>query len=213
MRLRNKPWAKDFCQENSEIVIQDAKDRKGKWSDQFANKAPIYLEIGTGRGGFIVEMAKRNPEINFIGIEKFTSVIVDVVAKIKEEGVTNVLLLNEDATNLLDFFEPNEIHQLFLNFSDPWPKDRHAKRRLTHENFLKQYEVVLVPDGVLQFKTDNRELFEFSLVSFSGYGAPLEEVQLDLHKVCDESNVMTEYEAKFSAKGNPIYRSLVTLGK
>ncbi|MGL4819050.1 MAG: tRNA (guanosine(46)-N7)-methyltransferase TrmB [Bacilli bacterium] len=208
MRLRNKPWAKDFLNEHPTIVIEDGKTYKGAWRERLGHTGQVHLEIGTGRGAFITELARRNPDVLYIGMEKYTSVIVDVLQKVLDLGLKNVVLLNEDATTLTDYFAPNEVNALFLNFSDPWPKDRHAKRRLTSDRFLVQYDEVVAPEGRLTFKTDNRLLFEYSLVSFAGYGAQLEEVQLNLHAVCGEENVETEYETKFKAKG-PIYRAVV----
>lgn len=206
MRQRHKPWADDFLKENSQIVIQDPTTYKGKWHEIFNNSNPIHVEIGTGKGQFLAGMAKQHPDINFIGIEMAKSIIVTAVQKAKDSELGNIRLLNENAMDLREMFEENEISTIYLNFSDPWPKNRHEKRRLTHHSFLEQYESLLKDDGKLIFKTDNRGLFEYSLVSFSDYGMKLEEVNLDLHAINDPLNVMTEYEEKFSSKGQVIYR-------
>ncbi|KGP73682.1 tRNA (guanosine(46)-N7)-methyltransferase TrmB [Pontibacillus yanchengensis] len=209
MRLRNKPWADDYMNENSHIVIADPFSKKGKWATEFENDHPIHIEIGTGKGQFITGMSKKNPNTNFIGIERVKSVIVGAVKKVKEAEVANTRLLNEDADDLRELFEESEVEQIYLNFSDPWPKARHEKRRLTFKTFLEQYQSILKPDGTIVMKTDNRQLFEYSLVSFSQAGWTLEEVSLNLHDLEDPTNVMTEYEGKFSEQGHPIYRCVV----
>jgi len=206
MRQRNKPWADDFIQENANLIVPDPAAHRGNWQALFGNNNPIHLEIGTGKGQFIAGMAKQYPEINFIGIELAKSVIVNAAQKVLEEAVPNVILLNQNAKDLREFFQANEIATIYLNFSDPWPKTRHAKRRLTYRSFLEQYEEILQDGKGIVQKTDNRALFEFSLVSYSQYGMRLEEVSLDLHALEDPENVKTEYEEKFSAKGQPIYR-------
>ncbi|MFD2630477.1 tRNA (guanosine(46)-N7)-methyltransferase TrmB [Oceanobacillus kapialis] len=206
MRQRNKPWADTFLQENKHLVIPEAQQHKGNWNKVFGNNNPIHIEIGTGKGQFLVGMAEQYPNINFIGIELAKSIVVTAAQKIMESPQQNILLLNENAANLREIFADGEIACIYLNFSDPWPKTRHAKRRLTYYSFLEHYEKVLTPDGELVFKTDNQGLFEYSLVSFSHFGLKLKEVNLDLHAVEDPTNVMTEYEEKFSAKGQRIYR-------
>lgn len=206
MRLRNKPWAKDELLSHPEMVIQDAAQWRGRWHERFGNNHPIHIEIGSGKGQFISQMAKQNPDINYIGIEIQTSVLVVALEKALAVNVPNVQLLHIDGGTVLDYFAEGEVDRIYLNFSDPWPKKRHAKRRLTHPDFLASYEKVLPPQGELHFKTDNRGLFEYSLASFSQFGMYLKQVWLDLHAVDFPGNVMTEYEEKFSAKGNPIYR-------
>lgn len=206
MRLRNKPWAQDKINNHPNHVITIPTEQKGKWKELFGNDNPIHIEVGTGRGRFITEMAKVNPHINYIGIEKYTSVAVDALSNILEAEVPNAKLLNVDGGDLLDFFESGEVSRVYLNFSDPWPKVRHEKRRLTSQTFLSQYENVLTPEGEIHFKTDNQGLFEYSLGSMSQYGMKLNQVWLDLHKSEFEGNIMTEYEEKFSSKGNRIYR-------
>ncbi|MEN1968172.1 tRNA (guanosine(46)-N7)-methyltransferase TrmB [Lentibacillus sp. N15] len=206
MRQRHKPWADEFMAANSQLIIPEPSNHKGKWRSVFGNNNPIHLEIGTGKGQFLKGMAARYPDVNFIGLELSKSVIVTAAEKIIESGQQNILLVNMDATNVIDVFAENEMAAMYLNFSDPWPKNRHEKRRLTYPAFLEKYRTFLQPDGELTMKTDNRGLFEYSLVRFSTFGMQLEEVSLDLHQLQDPSNVMTEYEEKFSAKGQIIYR-------
>ena len=189
-------------------MVQNEKELKGNWQSVFEKEQPLYIEVGMGKGQFVIGMAQKNPHLNFIGIEKFDSVMVRALEKVIEAGeLPNLKLLKIDADELTEIFEENEVAGVYLNFSDPWPKPRHAKRRLTHENFLKLYQTIMKEDGAFRFKTDNRLLFEYSLASLSQYGMILQDVALDLHKREDlEWNVMTEYEQKFSAKGQPIYR-------
>lgn len=206
MRLRNKPWAKDKIKEYPNYVVADPSKYKNEWNSYFKNDQPLHIEIGTGKGQFIVEMAKRHPEMNFIGIERVSSVLVSALEKQIEEDLPNLLLFQEDGQELSEFFGEGEVDCIYLTFSDPWPKNRHEKRRLTYKSFLKVYEEILKENGEIQFKTDNRGLFEYSLVSFSQYGMKLNELYLDLHASDIEENVMTEYEEKFSEKGNVIYK-------
>ncbi|WP_102691019.1 tRNA (guanosine(46)-N7)-methyltransferase TrmB [Rummeliibacillus pycnus] len=207
MRVRNKPWAGDFIKAHPEIIVPNPENFRGKWKEFFGNDHPLHIEVGSGKGQFITGMALQNPNINYIGIELFDSVIVKAAEKVIAAGTPkNVRLLCVNGADLEKYFAKNDVDRLYLNFSDPWPKSRHAKRRLTHENFLKLYEAVLVDNGEVHFKTDNRGLFEFSLVSMSHYGMKLNYVSLDLHAEMPEDNVMTEYEEKFSSKGQPIYR-------
>lgn len=206
MRVRHKPWAKDKLMEHPEYVVTDLLQWKGKWRECFGNDAPIRVEVGSGKGQFIVGMAQQNPDVNYIGIEMQTSVAVMALDKMLEAGVKNVKLLNTDGGNITDYFAPGEVDLVYLNFSDPWPKSRHEKRRLTSAPFLEGYRQVLKPGGAIHFKTDNMGLFEYSLASFSQFGMILDRVWLDLHHSDFEGNVMTEYEERFSAKGQPIYR-------
>ncbi len=172
----------------------------------FNNSNPSCIEIGMGKGRFIIEMALNNPNLNFIGIEKYSSVILQATKKLEILDIPNLRLLNMDASNLLDIFYEGSISLIYLNFSDPWPKKRQAKRRLTHENFLQIYDKLLTKDGEIHFKTDNRGLFEFSLESFNNYGFKLKRVNLDLHNSeLDFVNVETEFEEKYGAN-SPIYR-------
>lgn len=206
MRARYKPWALDFLREHEKFVKLNAIEWKGKWHSVFHNNHPIHLEIGTGKGQFVMGMAKQFPTINFIGIEVVESILVSAVQKAVETTPVNVCFINEDAKDLRTMFSDNEIDKIYLNFSDPWPKARHAKRRLTHKSFLDQYKQVLKEKGVIILKTDNRQLFDYSVESFTQFGMVIEEVLLDLHDIEDPTNVMTEYEEKFAAKGQPIYR-------
>lgn len=213
MRVRHKPWAKDALAAHPEIVIEKPEDHKGKVQERFEKEQPLHVEIGTGKGQFIIQLAKLHPEWNFIGIENQASVIVEVLQKILAEGLTNIQLVNMDAANLQALFEEKTVAHIYLNFSDPWPKNRHEKRRLTYKSFLKEYEKVLKIHAPLTFKTDNRGLFRYSLLSFSQFGARLEDVSLDLHADDYPNNIQTEYEEKFSKKGNVIYLAEVIFPK
>ncbi|WP_431027562.1 tRNA (guanosine(46)-N7)-methyltransferase TrmB [Lysinibacillus sp. LZ02] len=207
MRLRNKPWALEYINEHTDVIIPNPEDYQGKWHEVFGNNNPVHIEVGTGKGQFVLGMAKQNPDINYIGIELFDSVIVCALERIVEaEKPANLRLLKVNGAKLQEYFTKGDVARVYLNFSDPWPKTRHAKRRLTHEGFLKLYESVLIDNGEIHFKTDNRGLFEYSLVSMNQYGMRLNYVSLDLHAEMPEDNIMTEYEEKFSAKGQPIYR-------
>lgn len=206
MRLRNVPGARETIIE-SPLSVQNADRLKGNWAEKFGNNHPIYIEVGMGKGKFIVEMAKRNPQMNYIGIEKYSSVLVRAVEKLDDFEQDNLRLIRMDAENIEDVFDKEEVAGIYLNFSDPWPKDRHAKRRLTSTRFLERYNQILAADGRVIFKTDNRELFDFSLEQVKEAGWILENYTYDLHhSEYMEGNVMTEYEEKFSAKGNPICR-------
>lgn len=206
MRLRNKPGALEKIKDYPQYITQNPALYKGKWNEKFTAAQPIHIEIGTGKGRFITEMAKAHPEINYIGVELQTSVIVTALDKLIEEDLPNLQLLHVDGRDLTDYFAEGEVDQIYLNFSDPWPKKRHAKRRLTSRDFLQCYETILKEDGEIHFKTDNQGLFEYSLASFSQYGMILKQVWLDLHQSEFEGNIMTEYEEKFSSRGNRIYR-------
>ena len=206
MRLRNVPGARKTIIEN-QFSIQEPEQKKGKWAEVFGNDHPIHIEVGMGKGQFIIEMAKRNPEINYIGIEKYSSVLVRAVEKLEDFEQNNLRLIRMDAENIEEVFDKDEVDRIYLNFSDPWPKDRHAKRRLTSTRFLERYNNILTPEGRVMFKTDNKDLFDFSLEQVEEAGWILENHTYDLHhSEYNEENVMTEYEEKFSAKGNPICR-------
>jgi len=207
MRLKNVRGASDVI-EASNYVIDSPSDYKGKFKDLFNNDNPIHVEIGMGKGQFITGMAKEFPNINFIGIEMYDSVIVRAVQKQDELELPNLKLIKVDATGIEDIFD-HEIDTLYLNFSDPWPKKRHTHRRLTSDRFLKRYDSIFKDKKVIIQKTDNRNLFEFSLKSFTDYGYKIEELSLDLHKD-DYFNVETEYEERFSGLGFPIYMVKVT---
>ena len=206
MRLRHKPWAKEMIEQYPQYIVPNPEMNKGKWQEVFNNQNPLHIEVGTGKGQFLIGMAKANPDINYIGIELFDSVIVVALERLIEAELPNLKLLNVDAADLGKYFTKNDVARVYLNFSDPWPKKRHAKRRLTYKDFLKLYEDVMVDGGEIHFKTDNQGLFESSLMSFSEYGLLLKYVSLDLHKSDYEGNIMTEYEQKFSEMGDRIYR-------
>ncbi len=207
MRLRNIPGADDVIS-SSPYCINDVKMHKGSFkSDIFQNNNPLYIEIGMGKGQFITTLARNNPDINYIGIERYSSVCLRAVQKVEDEEIPNLRFICFDAAEITDIFDKNEIDQIYLNFSDPWPKDRHAKRRLTSSTFLDRYDAILVPDGHIEFKTDNRDLFDFSIEEINNH--PLwhtDAVTYDLHhdETMNIGNVMTEYEEKFSSQGNPI---------
>jgi len=207
LRLRHNPNAPGFLEAHPEIVEPNPENYRKNWKSLFNNDNPLHIEVGTGKGQFITGMALANPEINYIGIELFESVMMKACEKALDAGSpANLRLLRVNGSDLEKYFAKNDVDRLYLNFSDPWPKTRHAKRRLTHESFLKLYENVLVDNGEVHFKTDNRGLFEYSLISMTDYGMKLNLVSLDLHDDNPEGNIMTEYEEKFSAKGQPIYR-------
>lgn len=206
MRLRNVPGARETIIENK-FSIQQPEQMKGKWAEVFQNDHPIHIEVGMGKGQFIIEMARRNPEVNYIGIEKYSSVLVRAVEKLEDFEQDNLRLIRMDAENIEEVFDKDEVDRIYLNFSDPWPKDRHAKRRLTSTRFLERYDNILTQEGRVMFKTDNKDLFDFSLEQVEEAGWILENHTYDLHySEYNEGNVMTEYEEKFSAKGNPICR-------
>lgn len=205
MRLRHIPEAEEGLAANPHIVVAHPEAYKGKFQERFKKNQPIHLEIGIGKGQFIVEMAKAHPELNFIGIEMQTSVIYRALEKVLEEGVENIQLINTNAQLVTDIFSDDEIDHIYLNFSDPWPKNRHAKRRLTHLNFLESYYHVLRDKGQLSFKTDNRKLFEFSIQMFNATHMTIQDLSLDLHQDSEIKNIPTEYEEKFSKQGERIY--------
>ena len=226
-RLRNIPTAMETVK-NHDLVIQYPAYYKNKWADIFANVHPIHIEIGMGKGQFILNLAKANPQINYIGIEKHSSVMLralekrdlaeiqqnanlewesaETVAKAQEQQIKNLRFICIDAENLKELFGKDEVEKIYLNFSDPWPKARHEKRRLTSKEFLRRYEKIMVADGLLEFKTDNVPLFDFSLEALEGAGWTLVKATYDLHGDAEMSkgNIMTEYEEKFSAMGKPI---------
>ena len=204
MRLRNVKGAREEMLVNRFVIQQTAK-YKGKWQEFFGNESPIYIEVGMGKGKFITTNAQQNPDINYIGIEKYSSVLIRAIEKQEQLELPNLFFLREDAEHLEEFFDEEEIARVYLNFSDPWPKDRHAKRRLTSVQFLKRYKAILAKDAHVEFKTDNRPLFDFSLEQVSEAGWQLVMHTFDLHNSeFVEGNIMTEYEERFSGMGNPI---------
>lgn len=210
MRLRNIAGSREVIKE-SPFVVQDAETKKGMWNQVFGNDHPIQAEIGMGKGRFLMELAARNPQINYIGIEKYSSVLLRAIQKMEELNLPNVRFIRMDAEDITEFFAQGELDKIYLNFSDPWPKDRHAKRRLPSRQFLERYDKILKRDGRLEFKTDNRDLFDFALEELEPAGWKAEAVTFDLHhdeKMC-EGNIMTEYEERFSSQGNPICKYII----
>ena len=210
MRLRNIPRAESVLSEHDKVV-KDEKTYRGNWGQVFGNSNPIHIEIGMGKGQFLLKLAGRNPQINYIGIERYSSVLLRAVEKYEEEAeeegaLQNIRFVCMDAAEIGEVFSPGEVDRIYLNFSDPWPKSRHAKRRLTSTEFLSRYEKVLPPQGLVEFKTDNTPLFDFSLEQVKEAGWTLQAFTYDLHhnKELNKENIMTEYEEKFSSKGNPI---------
>lgn len=210
MRLKNIAGSREVIAE-SIYVVHDEMNQAGKWNSIFNNDHEIHIEIGMGKGKFITEMARLHPDINYIGIEKYSSVLLRAVQKMQEDPISNLYFVRMDAESIEQVFKENEIGRIYLNFSDPWPKDRHAKRRLPSKEFLKRYERILKKDGLVEFKTDNRALFDFALEEIEIAGWQMIEYTYDLHqnsKMC-ENNVMTEYEVKFSSIGNPICKYII----
>lgn len=207
MRLRNVPGSREAIADN-DMAINEPTELKGKWKEEFGNDNPIRIEIGMGKGKFITTLAMENPDINYIGIEKYSSVLIRAIERCEEIEVPNLRFIRMEAEYICDVFEKGEVDRIYLNFSDPWPKDRHAKRRLTSKQFFERYDVILKKDGIVEFKTDNDLLFQFSLEQVPEAGWELIEQTWDLHN--DErlmqGNVMTEYESKFSKMGNPIHK-------
>lgn len=191
----------------NEAVVHEPEQQKGRWKSLFGNDHPLHVEIGMGKGKFIMELAAANPRINYIGIEKYSSVLLRALEKRAEMELPNLYFIRFDAEYLGEIFDRDEIDRIYLNFSDPWPKDRHAKRRLTSKEFLAKYDQCLKREGEVIFKTDNRMLFDFSVEEAAAAGWNLKEVTYDLHhSEYMDGNVMTEYEERFSAMGNPIHR-------
>ena len=214
MRLRNITGARDVIAA-SEYVVQEEEAVKGQWKGQwkvlFGNENEIHMEVGMGKGRFLHEMARLHPEINYIGVEMYSSVLLRALQKMEAEPLPNLKFLCIDARLLPDIFAEGEVDHIYLNFSDPWPKDRHAKRRLPSRQFLARFDMVLKKDGRISFKTDNRDLFDFALEELEPAGWKAEVITYDLHadKELCEGNIMTEYEEKFSSKGNPICKYVI----
>lgn len=211
MRLRNIPGSREVIAENN-YCIPETEEVKGKWHSIFGNEHPIHIEIGMGKGKFIMTLAKQNPQINYVGIEKYSSVLLRGLQKLEEEPLDNIRFIRMDAENICEMFDKDEVERIYLNFSDPWPKDRHAKRRLTSRQFFALYHQILKNDGVVEFKTDNVSLFDFSLEEVKEAGWKLDAFTRDLHhdETMNQGNIMTEYEERFSAKGNPIYKLIAS---
>lgn len=214
MRLRKKPWVTEALNDYADFVLRDeVAQHQGKWDSVFGRQAPLHVELGTGKGRFISELAERHPDINFIGIEAQQDVLFYAAKKVREKGLTNVRLLVFDINAIETIFAAAEVDRFYINFCDPWPKARHAKRRLTHENFLNKYRGLLKADGVICFKTDNRPLFDFSVEEFTRLGLQVDALTYDLHNSGMPDNIMTEYEAKFSGLGTPINRCEIRFPK
>lgn len=211
MRLRNIPGSREAIAENP-WCIQETHEVKGKWNTIFGNENPICIEIGMGKGKFIMELARQNPQINYVGIEKYSSVLLRGLQKMDEEPLDNIRFIRMDAENICEMFAKDEVDKIYLNFSDPWPKDRHAKRRLTSRQFFARYNQILKQDGIVEFKTDNVDLFDFSLQEVKEAGWQLDQFTRNLHedKLMNHNNIMTEYEERFSAMGNPIHKLIAS---
>lgn len=210
MRLRNIPGAREAIGV-SKYVIPEESECAGKWSELFGNGQPLHIEIGTGKGRFIMELAAIHPEINYVGIEKYSSVLFRATQKMEEDPLPNVRFIRMEAEHILRYFEKNEVERVYLNFSDPWPKERHAKRRLVSREFLDRYRVLLRQGGHLEFKTDNRDLFDFGVEQAETARWEIMEITYDLHHdaIMNAGNIMTEYEERFSSKGNPICKYII----
>lgn len=211
MRLKNIPGSREAIAASC-FVIHDPEEYRGKWNALFGNDHPLHVEIGTGKGKFILSMAQLHPDVNYVGIEKYSSVLLRAIQKMEEEELPNVKFIRMDAEDLTKVFGRGEVGRIYLNFSDPWPKDRHAKRRLPSRQFLERYDEILERGGRVEFKTDNRELFEFALGELEPAGWRLEEKTFDLHgdERLMQGNVMTEYEERFLAAGNPICKYIIS---
>ena len=207
MRVHKKKHGAERLLACGNIVIKDLRAEGNSSQALFGNDKPLRIEIGCGKGDFIVGTAAKEPEVNFLAVEKVSDVLVIAAEKVKASGLDNVRVCCIDAKELTEIFEPHSIDRIYLNFSDPWPKARHEKRRLTYRSFLEIYKQILKEDGAIFFKTDNRGLFDFSLEEFKEFGIRMEKLTFDLHNSeYMEGNVMTEYEKRFSSMGVPINR-------
>lgn len=211
MRLKNVPGAREAIAA-SDLVIKDVESLKGKWREFWGNDKEIHIEVGMGKGKFMMGMAKAHPDINYIGIEMYSSVLYRAVQKLELEPLDNLRYILLDAKDIANVFEKGEVDKIYLNFSDPWPKDRHAKRRLPSRQFLARFDQILKEGGVIEFKTDNKDLFAFAEEEVEPAGWKILEITYDLHndEKMVEGNIMTEYEEKFSSMGNPIYKYIIT---
>lgn len=215
MRLKNVPGSREAIAESKYVIPEEPRGQewpvKGRWAEVFGNSSPLRIEIGMGKGAFLMETARQNPDINFVGIEKFSSVLIRAIQKQEIQQLPNIMFIRMDAEYITDVFALGEVDRIYLNFSDPWPKDRNAKRRLTCRQFLERYEKVLKPEGLVEFKTDNTGLFEFSLEEVPEAGWEMVASTRDLHadSILNEGNIMTEYEKKFSEKGQKICKYII----
>ncbi len=210
MRLRNIPGSREAIGA-SEYVIPEESECAGKWRELFGNENPIHVEIGTGKGRFLMELAKVHPGISYVGIEKYSSVLLRAIQKMEEEPLSNVRFIRMEAEHILRYFTKGEVDRIYLNFSDPWPKERHAKRRLVSREFLDRYRALLKDGGHLEFKTDNRDLFDFGVEETEPAKWEIMEITYDLHhdEKMNRDNIMTEYEERFSSMGNPICKYVI----
>lgn len=212
MRLRNITGSREVIAEN-EFVVHEPETHRGNWKEIFENNAPVHIEIGMGKGRFIMDMAEQHPDINYIGIEKYSSVLLRAIQKMeeREHPLPNLVFIRMNAEHITDIFAPDEIDRIYLNFSDPWPKDRHARRRLPSREYLARYDQILKKEGTIEFKTDNRELFDFAVEELEPAGWTADRITYDLHhdKEMVQGNIMTEYEEKFSSMGNPIHKYII----
>lgn len=208
MRMRKLPWAEDFLKEQ-EVVIKEPSTYAGKWK-QLLNKEVLHVEIGTGKGDYWILMSQKQPENGWIGIEKNNNVAALAVRKYTklEEAMSNVAFINDDAENISDWFVKGEVDVIHLNFSDPWPKKRAHKKRLSNEKFIRQYADILNDDGEIQMKTDNSSLFEYSVIEFQKCGWFLHDFSVDFRRNEHDEDAISEYERKFMEKGQPIYRAV-----
>ena len=210
MRLRNVTGSREVIAD-SRFVVHEPMEHKGKWKEVFGNDRPVHIEIGMGKGRFMMDLAATNPEINYIGIEKYSTVLLRAIQKMEETELPNLKFIRMDAEDICEVFAKEEVSKIYLNFSDPWPKDRHAKRRLTSKQFFARYDKILDKNGRVEFKTDNRDLFDFAVEELEPAGWQAEVITYDLHADAKlvEGNVMTEYEEKFSSMGNPICKYII----
>ena len=210
MRLRHIKGAEETIA-NNRFVVQNPEECKGKWRALFPQANPIHIEVGMGKGRFIMDMAEAHPDINYIGIEMYSSVLLRATQKMEERTLDNLKFILMDAVKIDECFAEGEVDRIYLNFSDPWPKDRHAKRRLPSARFLEKFHRILVKDGEIEFKTDNRALFDFALDEVEAGGFELVRHTFDLHNDSEmmEGNIMTEYEERFSSIGNPICKYII----
>lgn len=213
MRLRNVPGSREAVAASPYCILEE-NPQAGRWASLFGNTYPLYVEIGMGKGQFLHALAAQNPEADCIGIEKYSSVLIKALAKQEADPLANIRFIRMDAEKITEMFAENEVDRIYLNFSDPWPKDRHAKRRLTSRRFLERYDRILRPEGRIEFKTDNQDLFDFSLAEAESSGWRIDASTRDLHhdEAMNQGNILTEYEEKFSAQGNPICKMIISRG-